>query len=111
MASKPEQLDQVTDHLLQIEIELRRLDVWEVEAPPASAFQSAEPFCIDTMAFTQWLQFVFLERMKVLVETGQPLPTVSGIAPMAEEHFRGRAESGAGLIRTLKAMDQLLSEA
>jgi uncharacterized protein YqcC (DUF446 family) len=111
MASRAEQLDQVTDHLLQIEIELRRLDAWEAEAPPTSAFRSIEPFCIDTMAFNQWLQFVFLERMKVLVESGQPLPTVSAIAPMAEEHFRGRPESGAGLIRTLEAMDQLLSDA
>lgn len=100
---------QVADRLLGIEIELRRLQLWEHERPPAEAFHSTEPFCIDTLEFTQWVQFVFLERMKFIIESAQPLPEVSGIAPMAEEHFRGRPESGQGLIRELEAVDQLLS--
>lgn len=61
------------------------------------------------MDFTQWLQFVFLEKMKMLVEAGHALPEVSGIAPMAEEHFRGREQSGRKLIALLEEMDQLLS--
>lgn len=100
----------VADSLLQIEVELRQLDVWEEEAPPREAFQSDKPFCVDTMEFTQWLQFVFVERMKILIENGHPLPEVSGMAPMAEEHFRGRPESGHGLIRELQTMDRLLSD-
>jgi len=99
----------VADSLLQIEIELRQLEVWESEPPPEEAFQSDKPFCMDTMVFTQWLQFVFVERMKILIENGHPLPEVSGIAPMAEEHFRGRSESGHGLVRELERMDKLLS--
>jgi uncharacterized protein YqcC (DUF446 family) len=31
------------------------------------------------------------------------------MAPMAEEHFRGREESGAALISKLEEMDRLLS--
>lgn len=100
---------QVADCLLGIEMELRKLDMWAVERPPIEAFDSTEPFCIDTLAFTQWIQFVFLERMKFIVENGHPLPRVSGIAPMAEEYFRGRQESGRGLVQELEAVDQLLS--
>ncbi len=100
---------QVADCLLRIEMELRQLRLWEPERPPREAFASTEPFCIDTLAFTQWLQFVFLERMAMMIESGQPLPAVSGIAPMAEEYFRGRKESGLGLIRELEAVDRLLS--
>ncbi|KAA1173745.1 YqcC family protein [Marinobacter salinexigens] len=107
--TESKQLVQVADSLLRIEIELRRLDVWESEAPPEEAFQSTQPFCIDTLEFTQWLQFVFVERMKILIEGGHPLPSVSGIAPMAEEHFRGRPESGLELIRELEEIDRLLS--
>ncbi len=99
----------VADCLLGIEMELRQLGVWESERPPADAFTSSEPFCLDTLAFTQWIQFVFLERMKLIIENGHPLPLVSGIAPMAEEYFRGRPESGRRLIRELEAVDQLLS--
>lgn len=100
---------QVADCLLSIEMELRQLGMWETERPPADAFQSTEPFCLDTLVFTQWIQFVFLERMKQIVENDHPLPAVSGIAPMAEEHFRGRPESGLQLIRELEVVDQLLS--
>ena len=109
MSGSDHRAGQVADCLLRIEMELRQLQLWELERPPEEAFSSTEPFCIDTLAFTQWLQFVFLERMAMMVESGQPLPAVSGIAPMAEEYFRGRRESGQGLIRELEAMDRLLS--
>lgn len=109
MATSPDLISEVADSLLKIELELRQLGAWESESPPEEAFRSAQPFCIDTLEFTQWLQFVFVARMKVLVESDHPLPQVSGMAPMAEEHFRGRPESGAGLIRALEEMDRLLS--
>ncbi|MGO1502243.1 MAG: YqcC family protein [Marinobacter sp.] len=100
---------QIADCLLDIEMALRQLGMWESERPHEDAFQSTEPFCIDTLAFTQWVQFVFLERMKLIIENDHPLPAVSGIAPMAEEYFRGRPESGQQLIREFEAVDQLLS--
>lgn len=109
MNEEGRRLDQITDSLLQIEVELRKLGEWQSDVPPAEAFESTQPFCLDTMDFTQWLQFVFIERMKQLVEADMPLPSASGIAPMAEEHFRGRSQSGAGLIRVLVEMDTLLS--
>ncbi|PCM46225.1 YqcC family protein [Marinobacter sp. ANT_B65] len=100
---------QIADCLLGVEMELRRLGLWESERPDEDAFRSTEPFCLDTLAFSQWMQFVFLERMKLIIENDHPLPSVSGIAPMAEEYFRGRPESGQRLIRELEAFDQLLS--
>ncbi|MDP4548791.1 MAG: YqcC family protein [Marinobacter sp.] len=99
----------VADSLLQIELELRTLGAWQEQPLPPEAFESTQPFCLDTMSFPQWLQFVFVARMKVLLEAGQPLPSVSGIAPMAEEYFRARSESGARLIQALAHMDGLLS--
>lgn len=109
MATQSDHIAQVADRLLQIEIELRQMGAWESDPPPDEALQSTKPFAVDTLEFTQWLQFVFVWRMKVLIENQQPLPEVSGMAPMAEEHFRGRAESGRGLIRELAEMDRLLS--
>lgn len=99
----------VADGLLEIERALRELELWEAERPHEDAFKSTQPFCIDTLNFAQWIQFVFLERMKLIIENGDPLPTVSGIAPMAEEYFRGRPESGQRLIQELEIVDQLLS--
>lgn len=109
MTDRNDLVAQVADSLLRIEMELRQLDLWQAERPDPEAFQSSQPFCIDTLEFHQWLQFVFVERMIVIIEQGQPLPKVSGIAPMAEEHFRARPESGEGLIQELQEIDRLLS--
>ena len=109
MAGSPDQTSRVADSLLRIEMELRRLGLWENEQPSTEALQSTQPFGIDRLALNQWLQFVFISRMKILVEQDQSLPPVSGMAPMAEEYFRGRQESGRRLIDELAEMDRLLS--
>ncbi|MGO1748992.1 MAG: YqcC family protein [Marinobacter sp.] len=109
MADSGSVVVQIADGLLGVEMELRELELWESERPPEEAFQSTEPFCLDTLNFTQWIQFVFLERMKLIIENEHALPSGSAIAPMAEECFRSRPESGQRLIRELEHIDQLLS--
>ncbi|MGM0571437.1 YqcC family protein [Marinobacter sp.] len=109
MCASPDIFSDVADRLLSIEAEMRRIEVWSSEPPSDEALASTQPFCIDTLAFTEWLQFVFLARMKVIVEQGHGLPDVSGIAPMAEEYFRARPESGERLVRELEAIDRLIS--
>lgn len=111
MTAAPDTLAEVADRLLSIEVEMRRIDVWSHEPPSDQALASTQPFCVDTLVFTEWLQFVFLARMKEIVERGHGLPGMSGIAPMAEEHFRARAEPAEGLVRELEAVDRLLSKA
>ena len=51
----------------QIEQELRKLNVWQAERPPESAFQSTRAFFGDTMSFYQWLQFVLIPRIRSVV--------------------------------------------
>lgn len=109
MSASPELISEVADRLLGVEIEMRRIDVWSVQPPSDEALASSQPFCIDTLEFTEWLQFVFLVRMRTIVEQGHG-PSLSGIAPMAEEYFRSRPESGDGLVRELEAIDSLLSD-
>jgi uncharacterized protein YqcC (DUF446 family) len=99
---------QVADRLLAIEFQLRQMNCWQSEPLMAEKYLSQEPFCLDTMTFEQWLQFVLLARLKQLVENDQPLPTVSGVAPMAEEYYRRDSGPGQGLIRELAALDELL---
>lgn len=105
-----DRFNEVADSLLGIEAELRRLRLWSSTPPSPRALSSTQPFCLDTLEFTEWLQFIFLPRMKDLVEQGHNLPAVSGIAPMAEEHFNARPENGARLIRELEIIDRLLSQ-
>ncbi|WP_227500254.1 YqcC family protein [Marinobacter nanhaiticus] len=99
----------IADGLLAIETELRRLDYWDSEPPAPEALESSQPFCVDTLSFPQWLQFMFLPRMKYLIEEDMALPAVSGIAPMAEEFFRQEDASGKVVINELARIDALLS--
>lgn len=59
---------QVAEQLLLIERELRVLGWWSESPPSAQALASREPFCVDTLEFQQWLQWIFLPRMKVILE-------------------------------------------
>ncbi|MEM8489227.1 MAG: YqcC family protein [Pseudomonadota bacterium] len=96
--------------LIDLESDLRRLGVWEVHPPSAEALASQEPFAIDTLKFTQWLQFIFVPKMYALIESRAPLPVSCAITPMAEEYFRGAALPIADLMETLRSVDDLLSE-
>ncbi|MGR9073008.1 MAG: YqcC family protein [Gammaproteobacteria bacterium] len=95
--------------MAEIEFELRRLDLWLEAAPTAEALSSSLPFCHDTLDFPQWLQFVFLKRISVLLETAQTLPTVCGIFPYAEEYFRGSDIEAERLLDQLAKIDKLLT--
>jgi len=99
----------LAEHLLLIERELRLLGWWQDEAPSAEALASPEPFCVDTLAFEQWLQWIFLPRMKVLLETGVALPSVSGIQAMAEMVYRQQPGIARRLLELLGEFDRLLT--
>lgn len=106
-----ERASQVADQLLLIERELRQLGWWQSEAPSAEALASPTPFCVDTLAFEQWLQWILLPRMKVLLESGAPLPAVSGIKAMAEMAYREQPVKVRGLLDVLGEFDRVLTRA
>lgn len=98
--------------LTQLEQEMVAAGQWASESPAASAFQSTQPFCIDTMSFAQWLQFIFVQRLATLIQQQQPLPHLpvgQGVSPMAEEFFKNQPEYKR-LLGIIKQIDLLLSE-
>ena len=101
---------EVSLRLMDVEAELRRLQQWQQTSPGAEALASTEPFCVDTLTFSQWLQFVFLPRMQALSAAEQPLPERCEIAPMAEEYFLPLALDAGALIGHLQAIDALLNQ-
>ena len=101
---------EVAAALIDIEAQLRQLGHWDKEPPSAEAFTSDQPFSVDTLTFPQWLQFVFLPTLYQLLQEGKGLPGQCGIAPMAQEYFRGSDAAGSELITALKRIDELLSQ-
>ncbi|MBC7211606.1 MAG: YqcC family protein [Pseudomonas sp.] len=99
----------IADHLLLIERELKVQGWWSDATPSAEALASVVPFAVDSMAFEQWLQWIFLPQMKLILEHGHPLPNASGILVMAETVFVDRPEQSRELRRLLAAFDHLIS--
>ncbi len=74
----------ITTLLIDLEIALQQAQRWTEEPPSPQAMASTEPFCIDTLDFDQWLQFVFLPRMRNVIDHRLHLPEKCEVAVMAE---------------------------
>ncbi|POA26873.1 MULTISPECIES: YqcC family protein [unclassified Pseudomonas] len=101
----------IAEQLLLIERELRLQGWWDEVPPSAEALASVEPFSVDMLDFEQWLQWIFLPRMKIILENNLPLPNASGIQEMAEMVFAARNVQGKDrrLQALLKEFDQLIT--
>lgn len=99
----------VAEILIDIEKELRELQLWDDVMISDEALMSEQPFAIDTMTFPQWLQFIFLPRMYFMIEQQMQLPGNCGIAPMAEQYFSVLSLSSSPLIAHLQKIDKLLT--
>ena len=99
----------IADVLMDVEATLRSSGRWEVLRPPEGALLSPEPFCIDTLSFEQWLQWIFLPRMKRILEFNQPLPAKSGIFVYAQQQLRKEDPPAGKLLTLIKRFDDLIS--
>lgn len=103
---------ELADLILQLQMAMREAQVWETQQPSVQALASEQPFCIDTMAFEQWLRYVLIERFKEIIEKQHPLPERCHISPMVEEAFRGlEPKRIKHLMLACDALDQFLSRA
>ncbi|NHN79339.1 YqcC family protein [Azotobacter chroococcum] len=99
----------LAEQLLLIERELRVLGLWARLPPSDEALSSRQPFAVDVLAFEEWLQWIFLPRMKRILESGSALPVVSGVRPMAEMVYAERLIEVGRLLQSLGEVDRLIS--
>ena len=100
---------QTQTYLVQLTALLQKHQLWQSEPIDADALLSNTPFCHDTMAFEQWLQFVFIDKIQQLITHKQPLPRNFAIAPMAQMTLVKKAGSDE-IIELLTALDTFLGE-
>ncbi|WP_312240008.1 YqcC family protein [Pantoea sp.] len=101
----PEQL--ITQRLQQVEQVMREHDLWQNAAPAADAFNSTEPFCLDTLQPLEWLQWVLIPRMHALIAARHPLPENFAIAPYFEVALEQATPGLAPLLLSLNQLDAL----
>lgn len=105
-----ERWQQVVLALGALEDELRELGLWSLTPPAATALASREPFCVDTLDFGQWLQWVFIPRMTEVIAVGGPVLGGCNIYSMGEEAFAHLGRRGHGLLALLAQVDARVEE-
>ncbi len=92
--------------LQELEARLQKHELWQETTPSAQALQSVEPFAIDTLHPHEWLQWVFIARMRVLIESNLPLPSGFAIEPYFSEVWKQQPHYGE-LLNILQSIDEL----
>lgn len=87
-------------------VHMQSYDIWAVHAPSTNALQSDKPFCVDTLSFEQWLQFIMVPTFTQMIEQGIHLPRACDISPMAQEVWKGRYSK---VQSTIRLIDELVS--
>ncbi len=91
--------------------EIKAAQLWEQAPPSAEKLMSTEPFCVDTLTFEQWLQWVFIEKLRQLI--AQPgfagLPNRSDIHAMAEYAFKDYQQDTSGICCAIQQVDSALN--
>ncbi|OEE74336.1 pseudouridine synthase [Enterovibrio norvegicus FF-162] len=94
--------------LAQLQRELERNGHWQIASPSVEALASTEPFAIDTLTCTEWLQWIFIPKMQFFIEHMHPLPVSFSISPYVEEALQG-AQGHEAITRVSIDIDALFS--
>jgi uncharacterized protein YqcC (DUF446 family) len=99
----------LTDVVDGLEAELKRMELWEPDPPTERMLASKQPFCFDTLALSQWLQWQLIPRMRRILAGDGEMPTTSAIYPLAEECFE-HLEDPAALLTLIDRFDRLIRD-
>ena len=99
----------VRQHLHAIEQVLRDHQLWQGVAPQPAAFDSTQPFCMDTLEPHEWLLWVLIPRMHALIDSAQPLPDSFAIAPYYEMALDAAHVGREPLLAALQELDVLFA--
>ena len=103
------QHERTEELLAALTTELKSLKLWKIQQPSAAELASSAPFCCDTLAFEQWLQFIFIPRITQLIHQQQALPAKIALMPMAEESFKHLSIKAKPLLDIIQKIDKTLT--
>jgi len=102
----PTQLQvKAAEYANRIEAEMRRIHMWQEAPLRPEQLKFTRAFAMDTMSFSQWLQFIFLPRGREAIAANK-FPRSSSVGAQAVREFDGYSETD-GLITLLSEFDAL----
>jgi uncharacterized protein YqcC (DUF446 family) len=94
--------------LEDLQTELETQGRWQSLPPSPEKMMSTLPFSIDTLSFLEWLQWVYIARLRALIESGGELPKGAQVLPYAEEAFKSEGLSMPQLLSLISEIDDFL---
>jgi uncharacterized protein YqcC (DUF446 family) len=91
----------------KIESELKRINYWQSTPLSEDKLDNMGAFGMNTMAFSQWLQFVFIPQARRAVTGAREFPSESNVAVQAIREFDGDPDAG-DLVSLLCEFDALI---
>ena len=89
--------------LSNLETALKKFKYWGADKPEFDPNDVVTPFGVGTITLYQWLQYIYLPKMRELVEANHPLPKAE-ISPYAEEVLEKQGATDLlSIIRRLEA--------
>ncbi|WP_245584138.1 YqcC family protein [Saccharospirillum impatiens] len=94
----------------ELEVELREQGYWNDVPPTPEALASSQPFAVDTLSLPEWLQWIYLQRLRALIDAGLPLPTGAQVKPYAEEALKFEQRPTTPLLAIIDRIDRCLGK-
>ena len=96
----------VAAKLAEVEDEMKRMGLWQRDSLRPEQYEFRQAFAMDTMAFSQWLQFIFIPRVKEIIAAGGQFPSESQVGAQAIREFDSwpDAEKLLGLLSEFDAL-------
>jgi uncharacterized protein YqcC (DUF446 family) len=95
----------VSDLLDEIEREMRTCGLWQSRPLEPEQMHFTQAFGMDTMSFDQWLQFIFIPRVREAVVKNS-FPASSQVGAQAVREF-DTVPAASGLVTLLSRFDAL----
>ena len=95
--------------LSSIQVEMQSQQLWAAQSPSAEALGSEQTFWVDTLVFTEWVQWLMLPRLQMMIEQDASLPQNSNMHAMAEEAFKRIDADTKQLLELIEALDDALN--
>jgi uncharacterized protein YqcC (DUF446 family) len=89
-----------------IEAEIKSIGYWQTVPLKAEQYHFQQAFGLDTMTYSQWLQFIFIPRVNSLIVEHGAFPKSSSVGAQAVREFDGVPEA-AKLVALLSEFDAL----
>ncbi len=71
-----------------VEAEMKQVGVWEIEEPTPGALAAGGAFGTKSMAFEQWLRWIFVPRVRQILDEHGPFPPKSQVSQQAYREWR-----------------------